>query len=300
MRAQVSVTAVVIVGVALFGNHAFAKFAIPTDVPVDRLVKNLKSYIAEHPDDAQGYYNLARVHSLAFTLKARSIGAYEGRALPSPADEDMQRYRRQPVPPTTDGKQAPDKQEELTSSELQRHVREAVTNYNKAIELDMKQGLFFLSFGSFLESASAQSSDCSLAPLNIPIAIDAKAKDAAVRMVQDIVNGKSDSQEAERIIATSNWDWSAHEYPSVIAALHDAQLSQDWPHRPEIRRLLDLHWKQATKDCYYLAFKLSFPTELQNKTLPIKGLKALVSHEAAQSFLRVTKDSENQQFERGR
>jgi hypothetical protein len=65
MRTQFSLTAVVTVAAALFSTHASALFEMPRDVPVYRLVKNLESYIAEHPDDAQGYYNLARVHALA-------------------------------------------------------------------------------------------------------------------------------------------------------------------------------------------------------------------------------------------
>src|SRR5262245_63412628 len=97
MRARVFLTSLLTVVVALATTRAFGIFDTPRDVPVDRLVKNLESYIAEHPDDAQGYYNLARVHSLAFTLKARSIGAFEGRALPMPAPDDMKRFRKLPA-----------------------------------------------------------------------------------------------------------------------------------------------------------------------------------------------------------
>jgi hypothetical protein len=37
------------------------------DVPVARLVKNVSQYIKKHPKDAEGYYTLARVHSIAFS-----------------------------------------------------------------------------------------------------------------------------------------------------------------------------------------------------------------------------------------
>jgi hypothetical protein len=164
-----------------------------------------------------------------------------------PAPDDMQRVRR--LPAKIDGKKGDtSNEEELSPSELQRHARDAVQNYNKAIELDRKQGLFFLSLGSFLEFASAQSSRCWSAPLNIPTDIDEKAKDAGTLMVQDILSGKGEAHEAERIIVTSTWDWSAHQYRSLIAALQHAQFTQDRKQRLEIRSLLDLHWKQATED----------------------------------------------------
>ena len=302
MLAPTRLTTVITIAFALASSQAFAKFVMPSDAPVDRLVKNLAAYIEEHPKDAQGYYNLARVHSLAFTLKAKSIGAFERRELPYPADEDMQKFTRKVSKLTEkdDKKAGTNNTDEPTSSELEAHIREAVRNFNKAIAIDPKKGLFFLSLGSLLESAVAQSSECWFAPLNIPVGIDEKDRDAAVRMVQDIVDGKSDASEAERIIAGGKWDWSAHQYRALIAALQDAQFAKDQTQRAEIRRLLDLHWNQATKDCYFQAFKLGFPEESQRKYQPIRGLKDLISHDAAQSFLRVTKNSTAQQKEKGR
>ena len=63
---------------ALFAaTSALAHWAMPTDAPVDRLVANLTSYTKEHPEDADGYYALGRVHGLAFTLKTRVVATWD-------------------------------------------------------------------------------------------------------------------------------------------------------------------------------------------------------------------------------
>ena len=50
---------------------------VPRDVPVDRLVENLTQYSKENPNDAEGYYRLGRVHTLALETKSEFVIAYE-------------------------------------------------------------------------------------------------------------------------------------------------------------------------------------------------------------------------------
>jgi hypothetical protein len=46
----------------------------PTDnVPVDRLISNTAKYLKAHPKDSEGYYLLARLHSLAFAGYVRTL-----------------------------------------------------------------------------------------------------------------------------------------------------------------------------------------------------------------------------------
>jgi hypothetical protein len=49
---------------------AAGRLAMPTYLPVDRLIENTMAYIREHPQDASGYYTLARIHYLAFINEA--------------------------------------------------------------------------------------------------------------------------------------------------------------------------------------------------------------------------------------
>src|SRR3954447_5730525 len=78
-----------LVAAIVFGlsGPAFARFAAPKDVPVDRLITNVSAFIKEHPNDPMGHYTLGRVHYLAFHLRAESLRASEGEGqLPAVGD----------------------------------------------------------------------------------------------------------------------------------------------------------------------------------------------------------------------
>jgi len=44
-----------------------------SNAPVQRLVFNVEAYVETHPEDANGYYRLGRIHYLAFTLRAKRL-----------------------------------------------------------------------------------------------------------------------------------------------------------------------------------------------------------------------------------
>jgi hypothetical protein len=58
----VMVVRTMLIMLALCSSQALAKFAMPGEVPVERLIKNVGAYVKEHPKEAQGYYTLGRVH----------------------------------------------------------------------------------------------------------------------------------------------------------------------------------------------------------------------------------------------
>jgi hypothetical protein len=63
--------------------------------PIDRLVSNVESYIKEHPNDANGYYVLGRVHYLAFANQQVSIfGKKDVNSLPEFDEESGQNINK--------------------------------------------------------------------------------------------------------------------------------------------------------------------------------------------------------------
>ncbi len=125
----------------LLAHPASAMFAPPAKAPVDRLVQNISAYIKEHPDDAQGYYTLARVHFLALALKQETLGVYEqGQKLPSIPDFVN---RRSPKP--DDAK--------MDEKQLLTHLTASMENFATAISKAPGIPLFHLGVASLLESA---------------------------------------------------------------------------------------------------------------------------------------------------
>ena len=169
------------------GDLARAKFARPTYLPVDRLITNASAYVTEHPKDPHGYYVLGRIHYLAFANKAFEVGTTgTGDESPPKVAPDWllgghtaEELRQHAVDLTlkefgyTTVQQVPEdersrfwnqvsrKQQQLEEQNWQpesppqhaliRHAAEAMTNFNKAIQLDPDNGLYYLGLASLLE-----------------------------------------------------------------------------------------------------------------------------------------------------
>jgi hypothetical protein len=62
---------------------AAGMFARPSYVPAERLINNATAYVQEHPEDASGYYTLARIHYLTFVNKSFLVATFANRTEPS-------------------------------------------------------------------------------------------------------------------------------------------------------------------------------------------------------------------------
>lgn len=123
--------------------NARAMMMRPNQIPADRLIANLQAYIAEHPEDAQAYYLLGRVHYIAFFNKTESISGYgEGSAEELPNVPD----------PRSRMQQKPD--QPLDTPEIIGHARLAIANFQKAIDVDAENMMYHLGYAGILEQSA--------------------------------------------------------------------------------------------------------------------------------------------------
>jgi len=177
-----------------------ARFAMVTYAPFDRLIPNTEAFIRDHPNDPQGYYTLARMHYLAFAEQLPLVPVYNssGSALPNvaadwriPSDGALAAMRRDQaeqvvleawgyamvadVPPQrqSEFQQAVwDKQQELTqqgwkpeylsAAEVLAHVAAAMDNFDRALDLDPENGLFYLGVASLYEQYASYATDANI------------------------------------------------------------------------------------------------------------------------------------------
>jgi len=251
MRASTVVVATL--SIALNASTVWSMFASPTDVPADRLVKNATAYVNEHPDDAAGYYTLARIHYLAFANKSFEVGVFSvpNGSLPRVAPDWLLNYHARmklhwramklvekelgysPFGDITEDKrkqfwaQESKKAEELekqdsqapkpTDEELNAHAAAAARNFKKAIALWPQNALYHLGLASLLEQ------------------------------YVDFL------KETEKI---------PQEFRSII--------------------------REKATETYYTAYSLAIEVDLQREELPTSGLESLVGHEAGKGFLRLS------------
>lgn len=123
-------------------SAAFAIWARATPVPIERLLKNINTYLAKNPKDAQGFYVRGRLHSLAFATGTRKLEMFETGAhkLPEFPGYDSIFAKRTG-------------QFQLTAAARQ-HLLESIRDYQRATELDAKHALAFLGLGWVLEDGA--------------------------------------------------------------------------------------------------------------------------------------------------
>jgi hypothetical protein len=186
MRSFVCV-AVCLLGLAF--ENARGMFLRPELEPVDRLVKNAESYAESHPSDAAAQYTLARIHYLAFALRIDAVPCFppneDGQRVPAPDHlvglpvEMARRNRaiekaREELGLKGDKGEIPSDPEKiqkywqtvtritdeltkenwtppaLPNDALLKHADRAAQLFHQATQLDAKNGLYPLGYGSLM------------------------------------------------------------------------------------------------------------------------------------------------------
>jgi hypothetical protein len=112
----------------------WGRWMAPTDMPVSRLLTNVRAYIKAHPKEANGYYTLGRINSAAFAQDSDTIGVYTRDTLPSvPTYSGLTPRPRDRVKPL--------------SPQTLIYLSDAIANYKKATALNSSDGLAWLGLG---------------------------------------------------------------------------------------------------------------------------------------------------------
>jgi hypothetical protein len=124
-------------------QHSLGKWAQPVEAPLERLLRNTQTYLQKNPNDAQGYYVLGRLHSLAFARQTQTLSVYESNAQ-RPLTE---------LPPYESILIARDKTKPPTAAALQ-HLSESIRQYQRATELAPAKAAAWLGLGWMWESGA--------------------------------------------------------------------------------------------------------------------------------------------------
>ena len=251
---------------------------IPRDAPIERIVQNLKARIAEHPDDAEAYYALGRAHALVFEYKNRNVKVWAlGGGPEQPAPDGWQ-------------KRLADQGEAAAPSaeELERHLVEAISNLNVAIERDPAQAKYHLALASILEAGESMMERVEVHPLparEVPEAENRWYEDAVGRLGTD----PDALEEMRRSLRGHAWDT---ERPTirdrVVPALRKAAGGEDAKRAALARELLAEDWREQMTEGYFRALCLALPVNGKADEKPLWGsMEDWVAYEAACDYVRV-------------
>ena len=128
--------------VILIATPTYTMWARPTSVPIERLLKNINSYIRKNPKDAQGYYVRGRLHSLAYATGTRQMEMYE-----TGSDKLPQFPSYESIFVKRSGNFQ-------LSKESRQHLLESIRDYQRATILAPNDAMSFLGLGWVLEDGA--------------------------------------------------------------------------------------------------------------------------------------------------
>ncbi|MEZ6241569.1 MAG: hypothetical protein R3B57_00845 [Phycisphaerales bacterium] len=274
----------VIAALGFVATAALGHGEIPKATPIDRLIPNLEQYVAEHPDSAEAHYRLGRAHAMILQLKRREIAVWDRNNELVPAQTSWQyvldrpRWGNEPEPP------AP---EPFTEDELCEHLAAAITNLNRAIEMDPSVARFHLALGSALDVGREFVIEVGVHPLLGPGDSPELPRWLEDRMMRFSKGPLNEFEDLSQIIRGGEYpDWNPMTRRAVVARLWQMRdTAEDWLHA-EVRRLLELDWQERCIDEYFLAMTLALPSDGKSQTLPLwGGIRSWVSYEAAECFI---------------
>jgi hypothetical protein len=244
---------------------AQAEFAMPTDAPVERLVRNAKAYIRQHPEDPSGYYVLGRIHYLAWSIKTGHVPVWRDekpgekpRVVPDAHLFDAgyrARYTEAKrralaefgveaeadLPTAKHGEYARRlnaiqqqlrkenwKPKQVDQAKLDQHAAHALHNFRKAIRLEADNGLYHLGLASLAEQYARRAGE-----LKLPYSNETKLPETEAEFVRQ--------------------------------------------------------WRTVALEHFVKAFNASVEADGKLAYRPLDGIQSLVSYRAAEGYMRVVK-----------
>lgn len=268
---------VVMLAVALFYTSAAARWVLPRNVAVDRLIANITQFTKEHPDDANGHYTLGRVHSLAFTRKADAVpcfGTRRGEQLPRLYDDGTPK-----AGPRDDRFGRGEEPRELAEDELIEHLQRGLLAFERALELDDKTALHHISYAFVLERGAGFAGRVDTLP---GLDADAPIPDAQLERLTEAVEQLADDAQRDAAIEQLR---EAGETGYIVAFRNRDHESEDAS--DALHTLLQTHWRLAAEQSYLRAFRLTLQDDLRYTGPVFGGPSDFVSHEAGEGYLRL-------------
>ena len=285
--------------VLLFVRTGFSIWFGPDEVPVARLLANLRAYTEENPDDPEGHYLLGRVHGLAFVHRSRYLGAYERWAKPASLPEiatdhhqrSLQRTTRDPHFQADGLKFALYKDEldfERPDPEMMRtHLTLAIAELERALDRKSDHAFAHLGLAYVFEEGAPWADRVDHARV---LGLEARQLDLEHR---HRIEGWIEALSGQGEEAAQAYRELSQDVPSALAQLEAGREDDSERRRAACVALLRTLWTERAMRHYERAFALTFEADSKLEMRPPEpingggGLRDLVSYEAANAMLRL-------------
>jgi hypothetical protein len=250
---------------------AFAIFAMATDVPADRLIKNLEKRVKENPDDAAAWYNLARASNYVFSTGSKTV--------PVRGSEDST---------TVDTLRSPEKVAgTLAEAEALGYLRKSIEAYNRAIKLDPMNAMYRYGLASVCEAGQGFAGKVGTFPmLDVRMVSKADAESSEAYLTE-LAEGRA------KIEGLDEWlnKWMPGPNRELDHALEWTAVRRwragDEEKRNALRPAMDALWRFEVRELYFESFAMAIPAESRAREIPLMGLNTFMAYQALNDYQRL-------------
>jgi hypothetical protein len=254
---------------------ASAHWGMPQEMPIDRVIANLETWVKQNPNDAQAWYSLARARSYAFATDSGNL-----------------KYRGEPNRPEVSGGPFQYRPELSKGKDLGaaiKHLDGGIRAYNTAIKLRQNDPAFRYGLACLLEDGlkvSAQAKAFPMLDVQVVNAEDARRFGDG----KDLSTPESLQAIRNVLSPDSSYRWGRHqEY--VRAAEWVMFRARSKKTFAEMDQLWTKAWSLEMFEQYFTAACYALPEESTALEEPLSGLSSFISYQAAQDYLRLLNTS---------
>ncbi len=277
----------------VFCTTALAHWGPSSPVPVDRLVQNLTAFTEEHPDDAEGWYALGRIHSMAYVTGSGELAA-NGRGEVKGPDQIPKDSSDPGVGPDLIPHDYMYKYVDLEPTKLEYeqrvgHLTPGLRAFKKALDV-----------GFVLKQYMTRTRETSCR-LSYAYLLEKGAVDAG--LAEWMPEPGKAAEDGEDLLKRFKLGWagvSADEATVCLGntrAARNAVIRYAFEHRDkapnelrtEIDRMLTEHWLDTAMDQYLAAFDGTFDQDIKEDSYHMgdRPWMQMISYEAGRGYLRL-------------
>jgi len=254
---------------------ASAHWGMPQEMPIERVIANLETWVKQNPNDAQAWYSLARARSYAFATDSANL-MYRGEQSRPEVSGGPFQYR----PELSKGKDL---------GAAIKHLDGGIRAYNAAIKLRQNDPAFRYGLACLLEDGLKVSTQAKAFPmLDVQVVNDADARRFGDG--KDLSTAESLQAIRGALSPDTLFRWGRHlEY--VRAAEWVMFRARSRKTFAEMDQLWTKAWSLEMFEQYFTAACYALPEESTALEQPLSGLSSFISYQAARDYLRLLNTS---------
>ena len=250
---------------------ADAHWGPPQEMPLDRVIANLETWVKDHPKDPGALFSLARAHSYAFATNELKIETHDVGGRP-----DLQSNAKGWRPVLQPGK--------VLKADV-KHLDAGIRSYNAAIKLRPTEPKYRYGLACLLEDGLSVRRSAIAFPM---LDVDVVRKEYTDQMTSEKTRREAISPPDNDSFAL--WGRNIDRVRAAEWVIARERLTASADAKPALDDMSADAWVLEMNEQYFSAMCLALPEDSTAREQRMLGVSSFLAYQAATDYLRVSHD----------